>query len=96
MPNKKIVQIEVSHILVDHKYEAEDLERLLLAGNKFADLAKKYSRCSSAKNGGHLGILPTSRLDEDFAIAALKLKSGEISKPVRTRFGYHVILRHKD
>jgi parvulin-like peptidyl-prolyl isomerase len=91
----RLKQIDVSHILVSHKYEAEDLEKLLQKGKTFAELAEKYSKCSSAKNAGHLGVVPIVRLDEDFAQAALLLKPKEISKPIRTRFGYHLILRNE-
>jgi parvulin-like peptidyl-prolyl isomerase len=92
--NTDLKKINVSHILVDHKYEAEDLERWLKSGKDFADLARKYSRCSSAKNAGFLGEILLSKCDENFAIAASQLKTGEISKPVRTRFGYHLILKN--
>jgi parvulin-like peptidyl-prolyl isomerase len=87
-------EINVSHILVNHKHEAEDIERQLQKGKCFGELAQKYSQCSSAKNSGLLGLVAITRLDEDFAQAALLLKTNEISKPVRTRFGFHLILRH--
>jgi parvulin-like peptidyl-prolyl isomerase len=86
-------EIKVSHILVTYKYEAEDLERKLQSGESFEKLAQKYSKCSSSKNSGFLGVVLLSRLDEDFTQAALLLKPNEISKPVCTRFGYHLILR---
>ena len=84
--------IQVSHILVEREYEAQDLLKALQQGKSFADLAKKFSRCSSAQQGGDLGVVAIHRLDEDFADAAMALKPGEISKsPVRTKFGYHII-----
>lgn len=84
----------VNHILVKHSYEAEDLLRKLKEGIKFIDLAKKFSICGSAQSGGDLGELKLGQADEDFEDAALKLKVDEISpKPVRTKFGYHLILR---
>ena len=87
-------KINVCHILVDKEYEAQDLLRSLKEGKSFSDLAVKFSKCSSAKSGGNLGQVEVSRLDEDFADAALALKVGEISlKPVRTKFGYHLIMR---
>jgi parvulin-like peptidyl-prolyl isomerase len=90
----RVTQLDVSHILVTHKYEAEDLEKLLQKGKSFAELALKFSKCPSAKNAGHLGIVSIDRLNEDFVQAALQLKPHEISKPIRTRFGYHLILRN--
>ncbi|MNJ93430.1 Foldase protein PrsA precursor [compost metagenome] len=87
--------ITVSHILVKSEYEAQDILRLLKDGKPFEEMAKKYSQCSSAPEGGYLGLVPVARLDDDFADAALLLKSNEIStKPVRTKFGYHLIKRH--
>ena len=87
-------KIRVSHILVDKEYEAQDLLRALNQGKSFEELAKKNSKCSSASVGGDLGEVSIARLDEDFADAALALKVGQISvKPVRTKFGYHLIKR---
>ncbi|HWU44795.1 MAG TPA: peptidylprolyl isomerase [Bdellovibrio sp.] len=89
-------KIKVSHILLEREYEAQDVLRALNSGkSSFEDLARKFSKCSSAKVGGDLGEVSVSRLDEDFVDAALALKSGEISeKPVRTKFGYHLIKRN--
>lgn len=88
------MKITVSHILVRHEYEAQDVLRALAAGKDFAELARKHSTCSSASEGGLLGSFARGRLDEDFEDAAFALKVGEISKkPVRTRFGYHIIWR---
>lgn len=83
------------HILVKHEYEAKDLEAKLKDGVDFETLARKFSLCSSAPNGGSLGDLTGKmhRLDDDFREAAERLKIGEISKPVRTKFGYHLIRR---
>lgn len=83
-----------SHILVDQKYEAEDILKHLAAGKKFSELASKYSKCSSAPAGGDLGVVSLNRLDSDFAEHAILLKPGQYTpKPVKTRFGYHIILR---
>ena len=85
---------EISHILVAHEYEALDVLRLLKQGKSFEELAERFSKCPSAKQGGDLGDLKPGRADEDFEDAAFALKPGEMTpKPVRTRFGYHIILR---
>lgn len=87
------------HILVQHEYEARDLERKLEAAadlaTEFAELARKFSTCSSRSNGGSLGNLTGQmhRLDDTFREEAEKLKVGQRSAPVRTRFGYHLIFR---
>jgi parvulin-like peptidyl-prolyl isomerase len=85
------MKIHCAHILVKHQYEAEDLQRKLAKGVDFAELAKKYSTCSSAERGGDLGLIAADRLDSDFVEAVRDLIVGEVSKPVRTRFGYHLI-----
>ncbi len=83
-----------SHILVTHQYEAEDILKLLSKGRPFEELAQRYSNCSSAAAGGDLGEIKPGRADEDFETAAFSLKPGHYSsKPVRTKFGYHIILR---
>lgn len=85
---------KVSHILVKNKYEADDIIRKLKSGASFEEMAKKYSSCSSAPNGGLLGELKIGKADEDFEAAALNLKINEISKvAIRTKFGYHLIKR---
>jgi peptidylprolyl isomerase/peptidyl-prolyl cis-trans isomerase C len=85
---------KISHILVTHEYEAEDVLKLLKKGKTFEDLARRFSKCPSAAAGGDLGDLKPGRADEDFEDAAFALKAGSYSlKPVRTKFGYHIILR---
>lgn len=88
------MKVKVQHILVTHRFEAEDLLRLLREGKKdFEDLARRYSTCGSASQGGHLGEIDPRRLDEDFREALLLLKEDEISNVVKTRFGFHLIRR---
>lgn len=87
------MKIHVKHILVHQRFEAEDVSKKLQEGEVFEDLAEKFSTCSSARLGGDLGLVEIRRLDSDFAEAAQDLKVGEISSPVRTRFGYHLIKR---
>lgn len=88
------MKIRASHILVQHLYEADDILRLLKAGQVFEDLARRYSTCPSASVGGDLGFFKPGRMDETFEDAAFVLKVGDLTKaPVRTRFGYHIIKR---
>lgn len=86
--------VHVSHILVPQKYEADDLAKRLKDGVSFEELARKHSSCPSAARGGDLGAVDDRRLNEDFREALDQLKVGEISAPVRTRFGYHLIRRN--
>ena len=89
------MELHLKHILVAHKYEAEDLLRRLERGEDFSELARKYSNCASAQDGGDLGVISLSRLDSDFAEVARGLAVGRVSPVVRTKFGYHLILRVK-
>jgi peptidyl-prolyl cis-trans isomerase C len=88
------MKLRASHILVNHLFEAEDILRLLGEGKDFAKLAIQFSKCSSAKEGGDLGFIAPGKMDEDFEEAVLALRIGEqTKKPVRTKFGYHIIKR---
>ncbi len=85
------MKVKPHHILVKHEYEANDVLRLLKSGKFFEDLAKKNSICSSSQNGGFLGEVESQRLDPDFYSAYESLTSGEVSRPIKTKFGWHLI-----
>ncbi len=86
------VQIHVAHILVEDEKLADEISAQVDKKN-FAQLAQKYSTdTASAKNGGDIGTQPAGQLDPTFTQAALSLKPGEISKPVQTQFGWHIIM----
>ena len=81
----------VRHILVSTKAKADDLEKQLKAGASFAALAKKYSTdTSSAKNGGKLTISKGQTV-KPFEDSAFSLKVNEISAPVHSQYGWHII-----
>lgn len=87
-----VSQIKASHILVKTEAEAKKISETLKKGANFAELAKKYSiDPGSAKNGGDLGYFSPGQMVPEFEQAAAKLKPGEISEPVKTKFGYHII-----
>ncbi|MEW6571171.1 MAG: peptidylprolyl isomerase [Nitrospirota bacterium] len=87
-----INQIRASHILVKTEEEAEKILERLKKGEDFAEIAKKSSLDEgSAKNGGDLGYFSPGQMVPEFEKAAARLKTGELSKPVRTKFGYHII-----
>ena len=73
------------------KTKADSIYNLAVNDGNFAELAKKYSEGPSAPKGGDLGYFTKGRMVPAFEEAALKLKKGEISKPVETRFGWHII-----
>ncbi len=87
--------VDARHILVKTKAEAEKVRALLEADNSDANwkkLAKQYSTDTGSKNnGGSLGNFPKGRMVKPFEDVAFGLKVDEISQPVKTQFGYHVI-----
>ena len=84
--------VTARHILVDDEETANEVIEKLNNGEDFAELAKKYSKDDSTKdNGGDLGVLEPDRLVREFTLAAFKLKENEISKPVKSNYGYHII-----
>jgi peptidyl-prolyl cis-trans isomerase C len=87
------MQMSASHILVDQEYEAQDLMKKLNEGAKFEDLAKEFSKCPSGKQGGALGTFGKGMMVKPFEEAVLALEVGQVSEPVKTQFGYHLILR---
>lgn len=72
---------------------ANEAKKKLDGGAKFEDIAKEYGKDSTAAQGGLLGSYPyaTTELGADFMAEAAKLKDGEISAPVKTSFGWHII-----
>ncbi|WML56632.1 peptidylprolyl isomerase [Neobacillus sp. PS2-9] len=84
--------IQARHILVEDEKTANDIEAKLKKGEKFEDLAKQSSKdTASATKGGDLGWFGSGVMDPDFEKAAFALKQNEISAPVKTQFGYHII-----
>ncbi len=85
-------ELKASHILVETEDEARDLHERITKGESFAELAKEYSKDKgSADKGGDLGFFGRGKMVPEFEKAAASLKTGEVSQPVRTRFGYHII-----
>ena len=84
----------VSHILLKTKAKADSVYQQLKAGANFAKLAKKYSIDTNSKvSGGKLGVMEQKKLVKPFADVLFgKLKTGSFSKPVKTSFGWHIIL----
>lgn len=85
-------QVSARHILVETEEEAEDIRKKLLEGGDFAELAKEYSLDEGTKIvGGSLGYFSRGKNVPSFDEAAFSLEKGEISEPVKTDFGYHII-----
>ena len=86
-----VSKIRASHILVDKQSQALQVLEELKAGRGFEELARKYSTCPSAKRGGDLGFFGRGQMVKEFERAAFALRVGEVSSPVKTQFGYHII-----
>lgn len=99
---------EVSHILLpappddaDVRAEAQNTARKLIRQLRdgeasFISLAREYSRCPSAEEGGHLGLVTRGQTTPEFERALARLPVGEVAEyPLETRYGYHVVLIHQ-
>ena len=85
-------EIKARHILVADEKTAKEVEAKLDKGEDFAKLAKEYSTdTGSAQNGGDLGWFGAGKMVPEFEEAAYKLKKNEISEPVKSQYGYHII-----
>ena len=97
MHSKKVVNmsksIKASHILVQQEFEVNDLIRKLDSGEDFSQLARDFSLCPSGKEGGSLGFFSKGQMVRPFEVAAFELEVGDVSGPVKTQFGYHLIKR---
>ena len=87
------MQMGAKHILVDQEFEAQDLMKKLDEGKTFEELAKDFSKCGSAAQGGDLGSFTSGMMVKAFEEAILALEVGQTSSPIKTQFGYHLILR---
>ncbi|WP_336823886.1 peptidylprolyl isomerase [Sporosarcina sp. USHLN248] len=85
-------ELHARHILVKDEKTAEDIIKKLKDGEDFEKLAKEFSTEPVAQEtGGDLGWFGQGKMVQEFEDAAYALKKGEISEPVKTSFGYHVI-----
>lgn len=87
--------VSAKHILVDAEHEAQDLIKKIEEGVTFEDLAAKFSKCPSGQQGGDLGEFGRGRMVPEFEEAAFGLEVEQVSSPVKTQFGYHLIKRYK-
>lgn len=85
-------EIEARHILVETEDQAAALADQARSGEDFAKLAEEHSKDPGSKaNGGTLGYLSKGQTVREFEEAAFSLEKGEVSKPVKSQFGWHVI-----
>ncbi len=85
-------EVRASHILVGNYYQAEQIRKEIIDGEgTFEYYARMYSKCPSGQKGGDLGYFKRGQMVPQFEVAAFNLPVGEISKPVWTQFGWHLI-----
>lgn len=83
--------VKASHVLVDTEEKANEILKEITEGLSFEDAAAKYSSCPSKENGGALGQFGKGQMVKEFEDAVFAMEVGQISKPVKTQFGYHLI-----
>lgn len=84
-------EVRASHLLVESQKMAEECRQEILAGATFDEVAKRVSKCPSGSRGGDLGYFVRGQMVPQFDKAAFELPIGELSQPVQTQFGWHLI-----
>ena len=84
--------IHCAHILVKTEEELAEVLKQLQTKD-FSDVARQHSLCPSGRDGGDLGFFDKGQMVPEFEKAAFALKNGEVSKPIKTEFGWHIIKR---
>ena len=85
------IMVKASHLLVKTEEEALKLKKDIEDGKDFAQVAKEVSLCPSGQNGGDLGYFTKGQMVKEFEDAVFSMSVGEISNPIKTQFGYHLI-----
>ena len=85
-------EVKTSHILVDTEEKAKEIKKKLNKGSSFADLVKEFSKDEGSKaNGGEIGYVTKGQLVPEYEEKAFAMKKNEISEPVKSQFGWHII-----
>ena len=92
---KGSLEYNASHILVKEEDKAKTIRKDISNGKNFEDLAKEHSIGPSGKNGGNLNWFDLSSMVPEFSTALMVLSEGDISQPVQTKFGWHLIKLNK-
>lgn len=80
-----------NHILVPTEMEAIKLKSEIKSFEDFKNLARQYSTCPSGRNGGDLGCFGRGQMVKPFEDSAFNGNIGEVSDPVKTQYGYHLL-----
>ena len=84
-------QVRASHLLVETEQEALELREEIINGKPFEQVAAEVSMCPSGAKGGDLGYFSQGQMVKEFDDAAFSMEVGEVSQPIKTQFGYHLI-----
>ncbi|MCW1312284.1 MAG: peptidyl-prolyl cis-trans isomerase [Candidatus Parvarchaeota archaeon] len=84
-------KIRCAHILVEKQSVANSILERINKGESFSKLAEQFSIDSSRRRGGDLGYFGRGVMVKEFEKAAFSLNKGQVSQPVKTQFGYHII-----
>lgn len=85
-------EVRARHILLASEDDAKEAKKKLDSGKSFEEVARDFSKDpGSAKQGGDLGYFTKDKMVPEFATAAFAMKKGEVSSPVKSQFGYHII-----
>lgn len=84
-------EFNASHILVETEDKAKEIKAQLDDGADFAEMAKEHSTGPSGPNGGELGWFGPGQMVPEFEAAVIALDKGQISEPVKTQFGWHLV-----
>ena len=88
---EQYTQVHAEHILVKTAAEAQQIKKAIDDGGSFEYYAKAYSLCPSGQRGGDLGYFEHGQMVPEFERAAFSTPVGQVSKPVYTQFGWHLI-----
>lgn len=87
----KYTEVRAQHILVRNAADAVKIKKEIENGGSFEYYAQKYSLCPSGQKGGDLGYFKRGDMVPEFEKKAFSMNVGEISNPIRTNFGWHII-----
>jgi peptidyl-prolyl cis-trans isomerase C len=90
-----MAKAKAKHILVKDEKTCLDLKGQIEKGAKFEDLAMQHSQCPSGKRGGDLGEFSRGQMVKEFDEVVFSKEVGKTHGPVKTQFGYHLILIEK-
>lgn len=89
--DRKNIEFDVQHIVVPDEETAKDIKSQLDDGGDFTELASKYSIDETANTSGNLGYISAGKMVEEFENAIYSMRENDISEPVQTEFGFHII-----